>query len=97
MPRTTLLRPGQRPPQVTMPQRSARGSKKILLRGPASSKAGSADERPCVLSELRDEVVDEHLVGRADERHGGLAEVRRDGRRQQALSEHLDAHVRGGI
>src|SRR6185436_163052 len=41
MPRTTLLMPGHSPPQVTMPQPTVRGSKKILLRGPASSEAGS--------------------------------------------------------
>ncbi len=40
-PRITLLMPGQRPPQVTIPQRSCAGSKKIRSRGPAASKAGS--------------------------------------------------------
>ena len=37
----TLLRPGQRPPQVTMAARVFRGSKKIFCRGPAFSKDSS--------------------------------------------------------
>src|SRR6185436_20830210 len=45
-PRTTLFSPGHKPPHVTMPQLSVRGSKKILLRGPANSKAGSEPDGP---------------------------------------------------
>jgi hypothetical protein len=36
--RTTLLRPGHRPPHVTMPARDRFGSKNSHSRGPASSK-----------------------------------------------------------
>ena len=39
--RITSLKPGQRPPQVVMAARVLEGSKKILRRGPAGSKAGN--------------------------------------------------------
>ncbi|MBA7680714.1 hypothetical protein ES703_89035 [subsurface metagenome] len=41
MVRITSLRPGHNPPQVTMPQFSFLGSKKILRRAPALSNIGS--------------------------------------------------------
>ncbi len=52
-PRTTLLMPGQRPPQVTIPQRSLAGSKKMRLRGPASSNVGSAEYPSATTREKR--------------------------------------------
>ncbi len=62
-----------------------------LVARPRELEGRQVQGRPCVLSELGDAVVDEHLVGPAHEGHGGLAQVRGDGRGEQALSEHLDA------
>ena len=48
MPLITSLRPGQRPPQVTMAARLQAGSWKILAWGPVFSKEGAAP-RSCIL------------------------------------------------
>src|SRR5437764_1416964 len=42
----TSLRPGHRPPHVTIPARVLDGSKKILRRGPAGSKLGRSPTEP---------------------------------------------------
>ena len=65
-PRMTLLSPGQRPPQVTIPTRVLDGSKKILRRGPPASKPGSSATSHAARGDHRRRVVEQHAVAGVD-------------------------------
>ena len=54
---------GQSPPQVTMPQRSVAGSKKMRSRGPGELEGRNARAAALGVAGLRETIVEQHALG----------------------------------
>ena len=95
--RITSLRPGQSPPQVTIPARVFDGSKKIFLRGPAGSNAGQLFDRQPAPRNGRGRVVEQDPVRFVNVVKRRLTPGEQAGHRRldAAGAEHLDLQVIG--